>query len=362
MRLVDIAAHAADYLPQFTDYFTDTSLISSVTVAPDGQSATVETTTPHNLNVGNTVTFSGTAQRTPISNVSVVGGQVTFTTSINHDLTLGWPPQENITIGGFTNSALNGSFRLVGVPNRRNFVIETTETISLNGNEYLLEIDRVDSLYKAFEIVTVPTPTSFVVNGDFQVANYEPSQGKIQGGTRVYAVTDLARSIEEYAKENTGEFALFIAGHPIEASKDRSTFSDAIAERSKGSDQRQKVVDGFDLLIVAPTSNELLGAQAADICRHDLLEPLSRTFNGQSFGTGLSDNDQSYRTVFLSSGIETYVGAYLVYRYSYQQSFDLTYNDSFRSDNAAFRDTFVSVRTGQQQATANANLDVEPLP
>lgn len=366
MRVGDIAVHAATVLPRFTDLFTDTLTLASVTVAAGGGSATIETTTPHNLATANSVNFTGLGLINKITAFTQTGGRVTFTTEIPHDLTLGWTPHRTVQISGFTNTNLNRSFDLIAVPNRRQFVINTTETVgTLAGTEELTELNRVDGLFGVFSVASVVNETTFTVNAasdqPFAIATYVIGSGKIQSNPRIIPTASPRKAFEHYSKQLPDKFFMFVIPIDISASKDRNTFSDAIAERTTGSDQYQRIVDGFRCLIFAPVPDELTGSRALDTCRHDLLQAMSKTFTGVRFDAGTVAGVQPFRTVLFESGLEGPVDAYLVYRYTFQQSFDLTNADRFVPPTSAFRDIDVEVERGDNIATGDVNLDEEPF-
>lgn len=365
MRIGDIAVHAANVLPTLTDYFTTTATLQSAVVAADGSSASITTQAAHGLSVGDSVQFGGLGFLNPIAAVAQVGGRVTLTTSVSHDLTLGWSPHATILLDGFTEASLNADRALVAVPNRREFVISTSEMVTLNGNENLVEIDRIDALFGAFTVASVVSDTEFTVNAaageSFAVGSFIAGAGKIQTKPRIIPVADPPRSMEIYTKHLAGQFFMFIVPANIEASKDRRTFSDATAERTSGTDQYQRIVDGFECYIFAPTSGELTGAQALDICRHDLLQAMTKTFTGVHFDAGTSAGVQPFRTVMLNSGVEGYNEAFLIYRYAFQQSFDLTNEDRYVPPTSAFRDIDLGLTTDAAEATGQADLDEEPI-
>lgn len=364
MRLLDLRDHATTHLPRFTDRFSGANVtIVSATIV--GSTLTVETSGPHGLIVGNPVTLIDTAIRNPLTAVTQMGGLYRFTTQFDHDLTRSdegsWPPHENINLAGFGDAGSNTSYGLVDVPNRRTFEVRTTNDLSNITGAYLIEVDRVDGPLGLFTVATVPDATTFTVTGDFVSAIVEPSLGSVRAASNIFTAVDGVRANEIYTSKPAGQFAMFIVGGDIVASKDRTTFADNIANRFGGADIRQHVFDTFDCLIFAPTSQQLTAAESLDICRHDLQSPLFRTFLGLQIDAGVRESSQNYRLTFLQHGLEAYMDAYLVYRYSFQAPFDLTDGDRFGDYTSAFRDANVNVTTGSQTATANADLDEEPL-
>ena len=160
MKLADVINQLRAVLPKYTDVFSSVINISSITVS--GGVATIVTTGPHGFLAGANIVIGNAQVETPISAVSQDGNVFTFTTGSDHDLTLGWPEHEEVTLNGFTDSAWNDSFTVTDVPNRRNFKVRSANTIpTLNTNEVLLEI-RSDGVNGRWSAIVI-NPTTFTV-------------------------------------------------------------------------------------------------------------------------------------------------------------------------------------------------------
>ena len=162
MKLTDIINQLRAILPKYTDVFSTVHGISSIVAS--GGVATIVTSAIHSLATGANITIADVVTHTPISAVSKDGLVFTFTTSADHDLTLGW--QTTVTFEGFTDSAWNDSFTVVGVPNRRTFKVQSVNSLpSLNTNEVLLE-NRADGINGRWSATVVNT-TTFTITGSF---------------------------------------------------------------------------------------------------------------------------------------------------------------------------------------------------
>lgn len=364
MRIGDVVKQIRAVLPNYTDYFGDIVAIDSIVAS--GGVATVTTATAHNLSSGSAVSLAGVETRTPISAVDVSGINFTFTTSLDHDLTFSWPEHEYIELGGFTDANWNTAFELKSSDNRRTFkVMSSNTTPTLTGDEYLLETDRVDGLNGVYE-VTVTGTNTFTISGDFIDGTYTPINGKVFSNPRVASVIDIDRALDEYTKKDVGDFWIFVEPVDAEVSKDRSTFSDATATISNGQEMRVRLIDGFSVYIVAPTSQEIAGESALDICRHDLLLPLMKTLYGTQFDTGLTFSDGGFRTILDGHGVAAYNKAFLVYRYQFQVVMDLTDSDTvIPSGTRAFRNIDYTQSVGDDYVTdatiSDLDLDIDPF-
>jgi len=355
MKIAEVVNQIRAVLPGYTNYFHDQVNIASI--AASAGSALVTTTTAHGLKTGQLVNMSGVGVKTPIDSFTVSGTNYTFTTTTDHDITFGWPEHANITLGGFTNSAWNGSKVLKSSNNRRQFVIQQAGAApSLNGNEYLLEV-RVDGINGSY-LVTVNSPTTFTITGSFVNGAYLPLNGKVASNVRVASTVDIERALEQYTKNIETRFWMFVEPVDADVSKDRTSFSDAIATRANGDDMRMRIIDGFTVYIVAPTDEQMAAETALDICRHDLLLPMCRTLYGTKFSTGLTTAAE-FKTILARHSVTAYNRAFLVYSYEFEVVMDLTDTDQvLPSATRAFRDIENVIGVGNSEITSDINLDL----
>lgn len=362
MKIADVVNQLSVILPEYTSLFGDVLGISSIEAS--GGTATVVTSSDHNFITGQAVTMAGVETRTPITGVSQNGLVFAFTSN-EHDLTENWPEQEEIELGGFTDTNWNEEFDLVSANNRYTFQVRSSNTIPiLTGSEYLLETDRTDGLNGKYS-VTVVNGTTFTISGDFSDGAYTPVNGKVYARPRVASVVNVDRALEEYTKQSVNDFWCFVEPVDAAVSKDRSTYSDAIATIGGGEEYRTRIIDGFNVYIFAPCSNEISGEDAVDICRHDLLLPMMRSLYGVEFDTGLY-NDADFRTILRGHRVAAYDGAYLTYVYEFEFVMDLTDDDTVLPKNTrAFRNINYTQEVGDTDTTdmtiTALNLDDNPV-
>lgn len=364
MKISDVVNQIRLVLPNYTDYFGDVVSIDSIIAS--GGVATITTSSAHGLLTGSSVTLAGVETRTPISSFVKSGLNFTFTTGADHDLTFGWPENQTIELGGFTDPNWNTTFDLKDVANRRSFkVMSANSDPVLNGNEYLIEPNRIDGVNGRYS-ATVTGSNTFTISGGFIDGTYTPINGKVVQNVRAASVVDVDRAIEQYTEQPQNDFFIFVEPVNVEVSKDRSTYSDATATIGSGQEMRTRLIDGFTVYIFAPTSQEIAGADALDICRHDLLLPFMRTLYGVKFDTGLSVSQADYRTILKSHGVAAYNAAYLVYSYEFEVVYDLTDGDTvLPTATRAFRDIDYTLSRGgddtQNMTIIPIDLDDTPL-
>lgn len=359
MKLTDVVNQLRAVLPKYTDVFSKVLSISTITVS--GGTATIVTSSSHGLSTGDNIVISDVTVHTSITAVSQSGNVFTFTTGSDHDLTFGWQEHENVNLDGFTDSAWNDSFYLVDVPNRRTFKVRSTNALPvLNTNEVLLENrrDGVNGRWSA----TVVDPTTFTI------ATVE-LDGTYVGGTvgashRIAGSITIERAVEQYTAQNLSDFWMFVVPDDAELSKDRATYTDAVATRTTSDDLRLRLLDGFLVYIIKNTTQDIAAVAALDICRHDLLLPVLKSLNGARFEAGLSGSGD-FKTIMTSHRAFDYNRAYLIYEYQFQMAMDITNDDQVQpEDTRAFRDIDYTEEIGGDDTTdmtITIDLDEEPL-
>lgn len=351
MKMLDVVTQLQLLMPKYTVLLTDVTGIS--TIVASGGTATITTSSAHGLSTGQAAVLANIETETPITAVSKSGNLYTFTTSPAHDLTYGWTEHETITLSGFTDGAWNAAFELKGVPNRNQFVIQSTNSLpSLNSNEVLHEI-RSDGVNGRHSI-TVSTTTVFTVTGSFLDANY--TGGTVNTNPRIAGAVTVERALEEYTKKPVTDLWLIVAMHDADISKDRHSMSDAAASRGHGDDIRTRMLDGFTIYAFVNTTGDIAGQDAVDLCRHTLLQPILRSVYGAIFDTGLAASGD-FKAVLTGHGLANYDRAVLVYSYSFETAVELTTGDSVQpGDTRAFRDIDYTEAIGGADTT---NMTVE---
>lgn len=365
MKLNDVANQLKLLLSSYTDLFSTNLTVSSI--VSDGATATI-TAPSHGLTTGSGVVLTGVSKETAINSVSKDGLIYTFGTSTDNDLTLNWyrNPRDISTLNqvlfsGFTVPDWNEVHELIDVSNRRTFLIRSViATIpTLNGNEKLLEI--LPAINKAFPI-TVVDDNTFTITGPITAGTYVG--GKVSTIPRVYVAVNGQDAWERISSPSTSNnYVMFVLPptNGVPTSKDRNTLSDAVSTKTSGSDLRIRILDGFSLLIVAPTYEENSAGLAIDICRHDLRAVLYSCLLGAKLNTGLSTDE--FKVVPTQDEVALYDRSKLIYQYNFQLPIDTTVDDAVPpADTSAFRDIdfTLEVENGEL-TTTDFDLDSNSL-
>lgn len=359
MRLADIVSQLQRVLPGKTDLFHEVVSVASINAT--ATTATIVTNGPHDLVDGSPVTLSGVESRAPITAVEQDGLLTRFTTSSDHDLTEGNPDTPTVNLIGFTDAVWNAAHELVKAPNRRSFTVRNALAIPvLNGNEVLLEPNRIDGINGVYD-ATVVSKTSFTIEGAFIPGVYTPTNGRVSSEPRITAAITVERARKIYDPQPK-RFWISVVPDAAVVSKDRSTDSDAISAKMDGEDLRLRLLDNFAVFVFAPVDDQLAGLKNLDICRHDLLGPIVSSLYGTRPLSGLACAVSEFRITFVGHRPFDYDDAVLTYEYAFQAPVDLTSDDAvvLESDRA-FRDIDYAHTGLHTDPTARVDLDEEPL-
>lgn len=353
MKLKEVITQLQLLMPEFTELFSKTLSVNSIIAA--GGTATINTPA-HGQETNDPITISDISQKNPITEVSRDGLLFTFKTPVKHDLTLGYPGYENVTIGGFTDSVWNDSFKLIDVPNRNDFIIQSTNPNLpvLNTNEYLRE-NRIDGINGRYPI-TVLDVDNFTIAGDFEDGNY--LGGTVKSFVRIAGTVDIERAIEQYTKRNTDDLWMFASMHDAVTSKNREAYSDAIATNAPSEDIRTRLVDGFSVFLIMNINDETAAVNAVDVCRHDLLLPICKSLFGAIFSTGLSGAGD-FSAILTGHNQVKSDRSILVYQYTFEFTTDMTLEDAVENKNTRAFSKIQYTQSMGGDDTENLTFDAE---
>lgn len=369
MKAEDIVRQLQIRLPLFTDLFTDNASVISLILS--GSTVTATTSAAHGFSINQYVNISGAQTIIKIDTFTRSGTIGTITTLTDHDFTLG--PQISQTgvtaeSSGANESEFNGSFNVIGVPNRRTIQVQMVDSgaTAATGAPQLDNGESVLNQYNGlFQILSVPTTTTFT----YQITNapLEAAVGTIQAraNPRVSGAITIDRAEETYTKQGLDKLWLFVILGDALASKNRQILSDATDNIQRANFFRQQVTELVNLYVFFPATQTIAGRLVGDIAR-DLLQPITRSilfkrFDTQVFRTGEFGNPLQ----FLSHGFSNYNSAFYVHEYVFEQVFELNFEDSVGFDeDVAFRDVNVTFQNnqGNENFTAKIDLDEEILP
>jgi len=301
MRVSPLVAHATVRLPALTRLFSEPVNLSLMTVVTGGL-VTLTWSAPHGIPIGQPKAISIVDAGTPnaITAATAVavsqGLLVQITTAYGHDLTLNWNLFAKLS--GFAVGAVNGMKQLVSVDGPNTFTVLvpsnvglTAGPITMTGAEALIE--RLEQGIVGWHKVTAtgtttatfPTPPD--VARSYTVPNpVAVSDVRVAGAINFDVAKNLyTRGFAPGATSQTnalmGKSWLFICPWlTMQLSKDRRAQTDALIERTAGSDYRRLLLDGYNLYVALPAAKSTSGARPSDLANGEVLAAMLRTFDG----------------------------------------------------------------------------------
>lgn len=333
-KIEDIVKQLQAVLPKKTDKFNDRFSVTQVTIPAAGQLQFV-VGAAHKLSAGDLFNVHGIRMKNPLSAVSFSNGIITFTTSIDHDLTEGW--HETVRLEGLTGLD-DGDYELDTVPSKTTFTIKSDAEPTLNSG-VLLE-DRIDGANGQFQVSAVVNSTTIKAiapENAFSAFSLVDGESIISTKPRISGISSVERIEKAYTQQNNNEFWAFVVTDGSQASYDRDTNSDATVRREKADLLRYEMREDFHVYVVCPAeeyksgrflSDEMLAIRAA----------LCKALCGVAFDSGFSTEPDRFLTIFQSDGLQNYVGAYYIHRFTFETVFNFNVDDACDpADTRAFR-------------------------
>ena len=342
MRADDIVKQLWGIVPTLTDKFSDD--LDVVSITSSGTIVTVITSSAHGLNTTDLVTIFGSKVPNPLLSLTQINNIASATTSLDHDLTLGFSETtvDPISIQGANESEYNGNFfNLLSVPNRTTFTYEVVGNPSspATGSPELIE-DLKFGYNGLHEITKVDDNTFTYV---IPKVLGSPATGDIKCRTRfrISAVVSTERAAEVYTKQNTDKLWVFVILGQRVANKSRATSNDAISDPGVGAEFRQYILHPFALYTFFPTTDEI-GARKSRDEANDLLGVFCSSLIGIRYNSIFVQEPYS-RTVYESDNNFSYNTAFYIHEYIFEASEYITFKDTAGIDfGVAFRDIFIN--------------------
>lgn len=288
MKILPLVIHAGIHIPRHTALFSDALPASSIAVATGGM-VTITCGSPHGVPISTKIALSITDAPVPnvIAAVSVLAnGDVRLTTTFDHDLTMGWN-DDIVKLSGFASSLINGNRQLVSVEDRRTFTMKpggSVASVTLSGAEKLLE--KLEAELVGWHSATAATATTLTFPTSATVArSYAVDGPTIVRNIRVFGALDLDAALAQFTEFSTtpdiDKACMFIMPFSsVKASRSSGSRSDLLTELSAGTDYKQMLMDGFEVLVLFPTRKTVAHVKSSDLAHGEVLRAVLRTFFG----------------------------------------------------------------------------------
>lgn len=357
MRADLIVAQLQQTIPRYTNLFSDTLAISSLTYSAG--TVTAVTASAHGLNTNDYVYINGALTPITITDITRVGTQATATTASNHDLTDNY--QETVTISGADQAGYNGTHNFIHQPNRRTFIFEVANTVvtPATGSPKLLQ--NIAAGYNGYHKITRVDDTTFT----YQITSTpeSPAQGTIalSKSLRISAAVSIQRFMESYTKQGYNQLWMCVVLGNVTTSKDRLTLTDRTVFYSPMADVRITIIEPFSLYIVIPTVSEISARAARDLMS-DLFPIITKSIGGKYIPSGFSDTTQ-YGLIMTGHSYVEYSYAYYVHEFNFEYSYEITSRDLVATDSSvAFRDIELQFMNSFDEMIRDVKIDLDDEP
>lgn len=358
MKASDLVSQLQSTLPIYTNLFSDTLTIDSLTRS--GTTITAVTPTVHGLVNGDKVIISGALTPIEITSLTQVNNVATAITSSAHDFTDDYTTTVNVV--GAAQSEYNGIHDFIHQSNRLTFEYSITgDPVSPATGADIYVIENLKQGYNGAHIITVIDDYTFSYEITSQPGS--PALGNIilSKTNRISAGISIDRIIESYTPQLANKLWMFVVLGSSNASKDRFISTDNTFVWVPGQDYRQRIIDNINLYIFAPCETETSGAIVRDLMQ-DLLSPILRSVLRFHTPTGFADVT-NFGITFGGHDFYAYKYPYYVHQYIFEYTYDITYQDTLNSDNSvAFRDIELNFLNQMGIVTAHTNVDLDDEP
>lgn len=341
MKLSDIVVHTKVTIPFFTDKFSDTATILSISKNNDTVSVN---SINHGLSVDQSIKVTGVRTKTIISNITTLNGVATATCETTPDLNdiqfVDIQSPEPAYNGRFEITLINSNrlqfkFDVEGTPPPSSGYLTTYENVGFNGTHIVTNVINDDNFEYKLEnnnlVSGTGTNMQFLTN------------------TRIFGASTIERVIESFTDSGNPEKVCgYIVLEGSDTSNDRNTNNDSVAERVPGEDFQITLIKLVSFYVMIPISNTVLGLDGIDLAQ-ELERDIYRSLAGYAPESLFVSNDKTY-LVPVSSTIYADNGAYIVYLYQFEATERVVDKaENKRKDNSVFipnsGDTFPNFNT-----------------
>lgn len=342
MRITPLVLHAARRMPALTSRFSDALNVTSISVVAGG-TTTLTCSAAHGVATGQSIAIGITDAMTPNPITAAVindDDTITFTTQYPHDLTT-TPDQDkakpwntSVTLSGFGSALIDGVKQLVAAPTRTTFTIipsGTVASVTIDGGEVLLE--RLPFELIGYHTVTSATSTTLTMPTPATIArNYTVTSPIVVRNIRIFGSLSIETVMDTFVRpDNTptpvSKAHLFVCPVEVRTSRSRNARTDAIADLSDGSDYRQVIIDGFEVMAVLPAENSKGAVTAIDLAQGEIFGAVLNTFYGLKMPRPELNSTGSYIAMLESHGAASFDRVNYIHRYRFQAQ-DVITNDA----------------------------------
>lgn len=382
MKAQDIVDELSKTIPLHTTAFSTSLGIVSIVLDVEeekeaGNTATVTTVSPHGLVEGQNVAITGVQNPVEIDKPTFLRtmSTATFETLQEHDLTLSERDKasggKSITISGATEAEFNGTFLLLGVPNRNKLIIAVDDSgpTTISGSPLVDNggVSIYNGLFPATNITTdtfeypelIPAVVDPVVTG-----------AEVQTSIRIISVLDIEQYLQDvYTRKELDDDVLVVQLGDVTQSKKRNEETDAATSSAREDSYTPTLIQPFAIYIVQNVCDDLTGTKARDRVECEFVPAIFSSVLRAQFDTGFTYS--TFRSTFTGHGVFAYSDingknkAIYAHEVAFEQLVQITRVDTVEPrQDVAMRDVSYTLTTdlGTGELTANVNLDDDAEP
>lgn len=346
MKARDIVIILQAALPNFTNLFTDEVNILNITRS--GQNVTVTIAQAVNFKTGDWVNIVNSATSIQISTLSASGTFVTAETLEEHDLTVGFDPQDSantqalVLISGSEPDIYNGQYPLIDVPSRKSFVYQVDEPpLPAEKAGELIE-QRPFGYDGRFEISAL-NPNQIDYQLDYDTPeNAVVTNAKVRFKPRIARAVNFEAALNSYTKQGSNKLWAYVVCGDSAISKNAEIRSDAYDTRSVADVFYERLIIDFSIYVFAPAITDILGGEARDLME-DVRPALFRSLLKAHVPDQFSGTDEWSTITYLSDSVQYYNGGFYAHRFTFSVTNDITDADCVQpAQSAAFKKLFIN--------------------
>jgi len=344
MKITPLVLHAFVHIPRYTAAFSTALPVSNIVVTAGGNTV-LNCSAPHGVPVGSSIGVSIVDAESPnsIAAASVLAsGDILLTTAHDHDLTTSpdtyrfqaW--NTVCKLSGFADSKINGTRQLVEVRSRRQIVIKPggeVGSVSLTGSEILLE--RIELGLIGWHAVTATSTTALRFTTPAVVdRSYTIATPVVVNDVKIFGARDPEAAYKQYTQGDDKiaptHGAMFICPEQgVVAERATSARGQTVAEFGPGIEYRQRLADGFQVVIFLPSVRTSAHVACIDMAQGEVFTAVLRTFNGLRLPRPELFDGGTYASVFHGHGSGSVTNnAVYAHRYDFQSPAYLTNADA----------------------------------
>jgi hypothetical protein len=363
MKISPIIQLLQQNLPKYTDKFTNQNTVTSGSVV-NGLVSCV-TSSLHGFVSGEYVVIHNAVVSVQITSIVVLNNMATIATDEDngHNETFNFKntfsDDINVELINFSNASLNGTFKIVSVPNRYKILA----TIDIADGTYTADgslLNYASNELNGVHSVTSTGTSTFTYQVDSIINSEIYSEPTINSYIRITGSSTLKRALASYTEQDTagaiddGKYFLFVTHGNTTSNRDRNSVTDKNTIQV-GQDYKLILNEDFDVNVFVKVNNQLSNVILRDIMEDikiAIFKVLLRTQPPLQYVS-----NANYQILFDSDyEVDTDNNSYMVQAYKFITSYDVTFGDTSEiQDIAPFRD--ITLDLNYDTITREINLD-----